>query len=312
MIRIFLISFFISITAKADMNGFCGKIDFRRASNETLTTLVLSQDLGSISQNQKVQCGLPGEEYRICSACTNEFPEDSMQILRPILASKDHTDWHAKWHKIRLLDVSMKDDLFQKLQMADLIPQQVSKEEFLKAYKTGGTLAGENFFFMHRMMIKMVQFELAMQGKSCVAPWLDLPESVNDPVWPSIGTDERLTMLKNLVAKFQNPEYLKKVSLNALGGIVEPTLHQHLHEFYRSRGGCTEEAKAQGYCDDLIPVETSPVNKYFWKLHGLMDDLLGRWLAAHGYQEISKNCDGREACYQWRATWVGKYPKLSP
>lgn len=299
--------------------GFCGSVDFTRASNEALTNIVFMKDLEVPSQVPRVQCGLSGETLNICTRCTDEFPEDSLKILRPILGSKAHSDWHAKWHKARMLELEIPDAFFAKLQKAQLVPENTDKTTFIKTYGIGGKLAGENFFYMHRMMIKMVQFELAMQGKDCVAPWLQLPAKIDDPVWPvphdyskpdrAEKDQARLESLHKLVAKFQNDEYLKSVSLNTLGRAIEPTLHLYLHEFYSSSGGCTTESKAQGFCDDLGPVETSPLNKHFWKLHGLMDDLLGRWLKAHNYSEISNNCEGRSACYQWQATWVGKNPK---
>jgi hypothetical protein len=304
--------------AQSDVPGFCGSVDFSRASNEALTNIVFMKDLEGLVSVPRIQCGLPGETLNICSKCSDEFPESSLQILRPILGSKPHSDWHAKWHKARMLGLEIPDAFFVKLQNAQLVPADMDKTTFIKTYGIGGKLAGENFFFMHRMMIKMVQFELAMQGKDCVAPWLQLPTKIDDPAWPvphdytkagrAEKDQERLGVLNKLAAKFQSEDYLKSVSLNTLGRAVEPTLHLYLHEFYASSGGCSPESKAQGFCDDLIPVETSPLNKHFWKLHGLMDDLLGRWLKVHGYSEISTNCEDRKACYQWQATWVGKKP----
>ena len=139
-------------------------------------------------QNQRdvklVQCGLPGEKSMTCTACESDVPEESLKILRPILGSKDHIDWHAKWHKLRLGAESVNEELYSKLQQADLAPVAMTRDQFFKIYGVGGTLAGENFFFMHRLMIKMVQFELAMNGKSCIAPWFQLPDTINDKLFP--------------------------------------------------------------------------------------------------------------------------------
>jgi hypothetical protein len=301
--------------------GFCGNVDFRSTPNEGLETILFNQDMSRQRPTVRTQCGLPGEKLNICSTCTNEFPEDSLRALRPMLGSKNHSDWHAKWHKVRTLQPDVEDSYFAKLQDAELVPKNISKEEFFKLYAQKGTLSGENFFFMHRMMIKMVQFELAMNGKPCVSPWENLPTTISDPVWPvprkykdlsEKAQDERmLQSLRASIAKIQSPEFLQKVTLAELGRIIEPGFHQTLHAFYRTSTGCTPEAKAQGFCDDLIPVETSPVNKHFWKLHGLIDQLLGHWLKANSYTEISTDCGGRGACYQWQGTWIGKYPKAN-
>ncbi|MNL08654.1 hypothetical protein D3C87_1293850 [compost metagenome] len=92
--------------------------------------------------------------------------------------------------------------------------------------------------------------------------------------------------------------------------MLESELHQSLHEFYRSTSFNTAEALAQGYKDDLLPVETSAANKYFWKIHGLVDEILGNWLVANDFKKIDLKCDGKTDCYQWEATWVGKYPEV--
>ena len=110
-------------------------------------------------------------------------------------------------------------------------------------------------------------------------------------------------------ARYRNPKMLANITLNRLGEMIEPRLHMDLHDFYRSTPACSPEGRRQGFCDDLVPVQTSPLNKHFWKLHGLIDDLIGDWLRAHNYREIAVSCDGRPACYEWQATWIGEYPR---
>ncbi|WP_157684577.1 hypothetical protein [Bdellovibrio bacteriovorus] len=39
-----------------------------------------------------------------------------------------------------------------------------------------------------------------------------------------------------------------------------------------------------------------------------VDQILGHWLLANGYEEISLQCENKSACYQWQGTWVGRYP----
>jgi hypothetical protein len=303
----------LSVThgAGAQTASFCGTVDFRRASSNDLFNLVMFEDLAKHRTRHGVECGLPFEKLDICSSCNNDFPESSLRELRPVLGQKSHVDWHAKWHKIRIGAESIDETLFKKLQDAELVPKDLARDDFFKTYGIKGKLAGENFFYMHRLMLKMLQFELSMRGLPCVAPWTALPESVDDAVWPAPGGDrELLDALKIQLAHYQDSAYLAGVSLNQLGGILEPTLHIALHNFYKGQQRCTAEAVAQGYCDDLVPVETSPLNKYFWKIHGLVDGILGKWLVAHGKNEISENCGGRAACYEWQGVWVGKYPRL--
>jgi hypothetical protein len=150
-----------------------------------------------------------------------------------------------------------------------------------------------------------------------MSPWLTLPNQIDDPHWPvpkvfiKDSAEEKkaiktLSKLTTVEAKLKNKDYLKKISLNRLGEIVEPGFHQELHNFYRGNPANSKEAKSQGYQDDLLPVDSSPLNKYFWKLHSLVDELIGYWLEANNFDEISESCEYRPRCYQWQGTWIGK------
>jgi len=299
-------------------SSFCGGLDFRRLSNQDLEQILLVENLSRGITPKK--CGLVGESFAICSACSNEVSEQSMQILRPMLGSKAHSEWHAKWHKVRSQADNIPEVLFEKIKADGLVPSDARRNEFLAQYKQNGTLAGENFFYMHRMMIKMVQVELSANGMPCIEPWRTLPATIDDRHWPVPRqydtTSERqrdektLRSLKGKMIKYQDSKFLRKLSLNKLGLMLELELHQNLHEFYRSTLFNSPEALAQGYKDDLLPVETSPANKYFWKIHGLVDEILGNWLVANDFRKIDLKCDGSADCYQWKATWVGKYPKI--
>jgi hypothetical protein len=288
------------LAAQASMPGFCGTFDLTRTSNEDLETIVRSVDLsrGQVSL-RRGQCGLPGERVRICSACSDVTTETQMRVIRPMVGAPSHLAWHADWH---LLRAGLK-----------------TSRDFDSRYAVGGPLAGENFFYMHRLMIKMVQMELAAAGQPCFAPWADIPSSIDDAKWPTpkkfATPDARTTAIAKLesmraqLARFRNPKLLANISLNRLGEMIEPRLHMDLHAFYQSTPACSPEGRRQGFCDDLVPVQTSPLNKHFWKLHGLIDDLIGDWLRAHDLREIAVSCDGRPACYEWQATWVGSYPR---
>lgn len=302
----------------ASASNFCGNLDFRQLSNQDLEQILFVENL--VRGITPKTCGLVGESLAICSTCSNEVSEQSMQILRPMLGSKAHSEWHAKWHKVRSKADDISDVLFEKIKAEGLVPADAVRSDFLARYKQKGTLAGENFFYMHRLMIKMVQVELSANGMPCIEPWKTLPATIDDKHWPVprqyAATSERqrdektLSSLKGKMTKYQDRNFLKKLSLNQLGLMLESELHQNLHEFYRSTSFNSREALAQGYKDDLLPVETSPANKYFWKIHGLVDEILGNWLIANDFTKIDLKCDGKTDCYQWEATWVGKYPEV--
>lgn len=302
------------------MPGFCGKLDLSRTTNTDLENIVMMNDL---QQNRaglkRGQCGLPGERVRICSSCSETTSEQQMQTIRPMLGDPAHLAWHADWHLLRGSSEPLTAPVFAKAKASGLVPESMSFQNFGSTYAVGGVLAGENFFYMHRLMIKMVQLELAAANLPCFAPWSDLPTSVDDAKWPvpkkfnspdaRTRAVQKLEAMRAQLARFRNPQLLSKISLNRLGEIIEPRLHLELHAFYQSNPVCSPEGRRQGFCDDLVPVQTSPLNKHFWKLHGLIDGLIGDWLKAHGHREIAVKCDGRAGCYEWQGTWIGRYPR---
>ena len=295
---------------------FCGSLDLRELKNVEVINLLFLNDLAKNRHLERIQCGLPGEVLPLCSSCIVEPSEITMSFLRPLLGSPDHSKWHTRWHQIRTQE-ELDAQTFASLQKDHSIPSKTSLEDFKKHLFQGASF-GEDFFYMHRLMIKMVQLELAAAGMGCIAPWSEIPE-IKDPQWPhpktlsGTFTEEKsqqdLVLFRRQLSNFRKPSLLGKLSLNELGLRVEPLVHQNLHAFYRSEPVCSNEAVSQGFCDDLLPLETSPLNKHFWKLHGLIDGLLGDWLKAHIYTEIARECEGRPHCYQWQDPWAGPYPK---
>ncbi|MES2963422.1 MAG: hypothetical protein V4760_05995 [Bdellovibrionota bacterium] len=307
-------------TSAAGLPGFCGTLDVSRMTNADLENVVFINDLTKNQRVSRGQCGLPGERLNVCSSCSETTSEAAMRILRPMVGDPSHLAWHANWHELRGTATPLDASSFAKAKEAKLVPSTWSFQDFNSRYAVeGGSFSGENFFFMHRLMIKMVQLELAGNGLPCFAPWNDVPASVVDTKWPVPrkfqtpaalqSAEAQLEGMRELLGKLRAPKLLANVTLNRLGQLIEPRLHLQLHGFYRSTPPCSAEARAQGFCDDLVPVQTSPLNKHFWKIHGLVDQLVGDWLKAHGYSEIAVKCDGRKACYQWQGTWIGSYPR---
>ncbi|RYZ83102.1 MAG: hypothetical protein EOP06_20540 [Proteobacteria bacterium] len=320
MIRYFvLLTLLISSSAFAKAS-LCGSVDYRTVENGSLESLVRMSDIQSGHVNiVRGQCGLPGEQIRICSSCTNSISTPALNSIRSLVGTPEHLDWHMKWHNIRRLATQLSTSQYAQLVSLNRVPVGQSKADFISTHGVGGTGAGEDFIFMHRMMIKMVQTQLATDGLPCVAPWKDLPLSLDDRIWPvpkvaenPASRDEeqvRFDRIKTVLKKLQDPIYARSVSLNEFGNRIETSVHQSLHDFYRSSLACTGKSLADKTCDDLVPVASSPMNKHFWKIHGLVDQLLGKWLEANNYREISLDCGNRASCYQWKAPWVEPYPK---
>lgn len=318
LVRLFiLLGYLLSPTAFAEIAPICGTVNVESLTGDQASRLVFNLDLGANRSLARSQCGLPREKFEVCSACTDGNTDEIMRHLRPILADGQHLSWHLNWHSIRAKS-DLTEDQFKAYQSEGWMPQGSSFNSFVQDHLVGGEKSGEDFFYMHRLMIKMVQLELAQLGIPCIAPWQQLPGSIHDAIWPvpreKMSTEEmrqkqlELDQLQRQTQRFRNQRFLARLSLNELGRNLEMSLHLQLHNFYRSFPLCSPAAQAQGYCDDLLPNDTSPLNAYFWKIHGLIDQILGDWLDAHGKVEIARECKGRSSCYQWQDPWIGKYP----
>lgn len=327
----------------------------------------------------RIQCGLPGEDFRICGACGEDADGQLVAKLKPMLTTPAHRAWHERWHDdrgqlvsaakqldpqgqwsaakcpgwqtrsapARLQDADDRlEDLgvdaatlarlkSQQKQMRDRElegARQLAREmgargdldRFIKLHNFYGRLSGEDFLFMHRQMLKMISIELTFQGQACIAPWKALPHE-NDKLWPTTTTrstadGDTIAQLKRDFPKahlamrmaeseLHDPAYLRSVSLSELGQCVEGALHGYLHQMYNDRAGsCRGYRDANMTCDDLVPPWSAPMNKHFWKIHGLIDGLIGDWLNAHGYTEIAEKCEGRRGCYEWQEPWLGNMP----
>ncbi len=223
------------------------------------------------------------------------------------------------------------DQLKERKQHVKQVRAELSKKGIKGSFKSfarlhgegDGTLSGEDFLYMHREMIKMVNLELVAHGQPCIAPWTQLPE-LDDPNWPiytgglwadrerkkankrgPLGSDQisKHGKMMELESRLKDPKYLRRVTLSQLGSCIEFSLHSYMHNAYNDRPNvCEDEVKdVADVCDDLAPFWSSHVNRHFWKLHGLIDQFIGLWLEANGKGEIAKNCGREKNCYQWKA-----------
>lgn len=324
--------------ASSSASGFlCGASNVFLADEQMVVNLLDSIVMAQPRANgekprfpKRGQCGLPGENWRVCTACTSLKDTPGYQQVLPFLADKTHREWHAIWHKIRrelsadgINNFPPERPVIEGWQRAGWLPSNV--DEFVARHRIGGPLAGEDFFYMHRQMIKMLHIELANLGAPCLSPWTELPSSVLDSKWPApraagardkghVAAEQRmLDEIIELSGDLRKPEYLRARTLSEFGNAVEAQIHGKLHLMYASaKSGCRDvETDDSIACDELTHDRSAHLNPYFWKLHGFVDQLIGEWLKAHGKTEISTDCTksadpGR--CYQWQGTWLGKLP----
>jgi hypothetical protein len=300
----------------------CGQINF------VTPDVPMIQNLMQLSQPEKFgytpqMCGLPGENFLICRSCEDPVSSIQMQVLQPMLTAYAHRLWHKTWHD-RQGKIVLNDEDVRIARDFLLLHEGESREEYQTRVREN---RGEDFLFMHRQMIKMVQLELTAAGQPCIAGWSPPPASAFDKNWPKPDKPDHPDEIDmeqlnaffgaiNLeVANLESEKTLRKMSLNQYGSQIQFNLHIMLHTAYMEspevlEGKCQGDELYSSTCDNLGSNASSAYNKHFWKLHGYIDSLIGKWLTANGYREIAVHCDGRKACYEWKGTFLGNFPKL--
>lgn len=334
--------------SKAETKFICGSGNLFLADEAAVVNLldsiyilgpaaVEARSRGSkVSFPKRNQCGLPGEVWRICTGCTSSREIPGYSRVLPFLADPAHREWHAVWHKVRreisadgINSFPPDEQTLLEWQRGGWIPLGDDRtkviEAFVRDHRIGGRLAGEDFFFMHRQMIKMLQIEMANLGVPCIAPWVDLPPKATDAVWPvprlletrkteNIVHEQRfLNEILEIANDLKQPDLLRSISLSELGNRVEAALHGKLHVLYASgESGCRNpDVDNSLTCDDLTHDRSAHLNKYFWKLHGFVDGFVGDWLRANGKTSIATDCTqvaNPATCHQWSGTWLGRLP----
>ena len=204
---------------------------------------------------------------------------------------------------------------------------------------------GESFFYMHRGMRNRLNDALTAAKLPCVGGWTHVPQK-DDKVFPvprrpgnkddlkGAKGDDALAMINEWFKMFKNKYWLAAHSLGELGWFAEKTVHNSLHmrmaDEKKSTFNTNFPLKAQFLTDLTFPVgwnSDGPANDYlgdpygshvnamFWKLHGMMDDLVDKWGKSQTppITEFAENCGQgdkkRTGCYQWQGTWTGgKFP----
>jgi hypothetical protein len=255
--------------------GFvCGNLDFLKMSDQETENFLETQSLAVTVGAKPVSCGVPGEKLNICRRCSDQLSTAEWSYARAFLSEQKHRFWHLSWH-----------------------------ENFRKE----PAFHGESFLFMHRQMIKMFNFEMTASGHGCLAPWSrtqDLGFTEDAEIF-----DSQIMAIQKEEAKLNNLQYLEKVSLDQLGEDIMRALHVMYHSVYVAteteiKKSCQGDELTSSTCHDLGSNKSAHVDPYFWKFHGLIDSFIGKWLSAHGFKEISRDCGSNTKCYQWRGTYL--------
>lgn len=189
--------------------------------------------------------------------------------------------------------------------------------------------SGEDFLYMHRQMIALVNqrlSEIADPNYPRVQGWGGVPAPTDTdypvpPPWDSGDADLNKALnrvkAKEYFAQFQAWEkqyedtaWLKGRTLGELGARIEFSIHNMMHMRW-----CAQAAELRPDVDPQFPDDidakwdapsydwlgdtySSHVNSVFWKLHGWVDNRIEDWRKANGVS----------GPIAWKGTWVGKMP----
>lgn len=250
----------------------------------------------------------------------NDFEEPRDVIPLPpavleMMASREHRLLHSIWHGTRNLWLSLEDGQRASITELGWAPPRASAKASGPIINNG---SGEDFLFMHRQMIIMVNETAKAAGAQPIKGWINIPppsSETNDdgfqipPVWIDDSdplSNRRIAALKTDVyywsrmrwwdREYKNPQFLRQLKLGELGSLLEYTIHNDMHMRWSSvpRDPETGEPVPSGRADWDVSAKwdnpvydflgefySSHVNPVFWRLHGWIDDRVNDWYAAH-------------------------------
>lgn len=312
----------------------------RRLLLVMLCTLVSCKHGGSIgdgssSLSDSDEASTEEETYtRFDKSCG--MSDQTIATMQNMMSGVGHRQQHYLWHAVRgswnELTAAQRDIVLR------LYPNWSPPNP---AFDASGAFmcasnAGEDFLFMHREMLGHLRG--ALKDKM-IQPWTTLPESATDLCYGFNGNSAAKSKNKYQViaqweSRFQDPRYLKSVSLAALGMDLEFSIHNTMHMRWAQEptpptpdidifAGLTVPPSFDGTQNDYLGDPYSAhVNPIFWKLHGWVDARIDGWLIANGYVDsagnpfISESCPAAVApgtkCYQWKSKWVGVPNNAAP
>ncbi len=262
-------------------------------------------------------------------------PELPAQVINA-MATRAQRMHHYLWHTIRDNWLRYTKDVQQKIAALGWEPPRPAIDANNVVLLTNNS--GEDFLYMHRQMIGMVNTILAQVGDPNypkVEGWTQVPPPGDPdfpvpPAWFDPSDDQADRDFKSLQRvksdvfyekrfkmwerMYTDPNFLKGMSLGELGARIEFTIHGSMHMRWAAAPGANRpEPPDASQAETIIPVAwddprynylgefySSHVNPIFWKVHGWVDDRIEGWRYANGVL----------GGIPWTGTWVGKMPDM--
>jgi len=235
------------------------------------------------------------------------------------MAQRRHRFHHYLWHRLRNSWPHLTERERQAVRDINpvWVPPRPALDVTRRPARDNGS--GEDFLFMHRQMIALVNDILARVNDPAyprVEGWRHVPPPGDAdypaPEFPDSGLEEVKSaryfeqFISPWERRYTDPVYLRSVTLGQLGSDMEFTIHNDLHlrwaapspVGYRASTAFSVEIDPQWDApvyDYLGDTYASHVNPIFWKIHGWVDDRIEDWKRARSISGEIK----------WTGTWVG-------
>jgi hypothetical protein len=218
--------------------------------------------------------------------------------IKRILASTEIRNLHYVWHVTRR-DKEKRLNREQNLLSRRFEPISIRFEPN----------SGEQFLLMHHHMIQLVNAEPLMKSKplekrfpATSALRRSIPkffshedlESSDAEAVRLYKSKEGYNAILNVVSsRFDNPDWLRKVTADTLGILIDQTVHGWFHARWADeRSFLSSRNRNNGIDrDDLLHPYTAHVNDNFWRIHIWIDSVFRKWGNYHEdeYKRLTNN-----------------------
>lgn len=224
------------------------------------------------------------------------------------MAERGHRLHHFLWHAVRDNWLAYNDEIKEQFRNIGWEPPRPSFDENGSVYENNNS--GEDFLYMHRQMITMVN-EILSNIRDPQYPkvdgWKSIPVPGDSnypvpPVWEGASDPIKTTKTEsffNDYIKREEREYtdlskLANLTLGQLGSRIEHRIHNAMHLRWASKPSDGESSIDPFNPDTIDPRWDEPsydyladpysshVNPIFWKIHGWIDDRIEDWKQANG------------------------------
>jgi hypothetical protein len=276
---------------------------------EDFKKLIHSYGWADLQGKEDIQCGLEGEKYDVCRKCsTNAMDVENFSGSLGMFSRDTFQQWAGTFdHEIKSRQATLTPSRFE----IEKDQGDVRSEETIDDFQNRASRnMGEAFLFTNRRLIKMVNFELSIAGHQCFGAVSSLgPGRPPQPRYPDMEKEE--WELRALIDGIDSDDTLAKISLNRLGQELK-RISDKASEVYNYTDEQLEEycvrEESKKWCPDMRSPEKRSNNPNQWIINMYVDSFVGRWLKAHGKEEIAIDCQGRPKCYQWEGSYSSSYP----